>query len=408
MEPPRVDALLNVWEHTLAPLRDCRSVLESMSWDEARARALLDAREPIAAPRRRTERAPSQLLSEYKELARTHRDAPPGVLPRSIVWVTESGVSTPAAIAAWHRHRFWLGAPAERWIKLRSRPDSLSAAGYARLEHDPDAPRDKQAALLAAHDATFVMERLTAHARRSGSRVAVEVRGATGWIDAEGPDAALREAGDLLLGVGDTNLADMKHALANLSAVSARRMLDERAGAMARVPGCGGAEQIDKTLRLAEWLLREIDLHDATADNDACAAVLEAGSAAGIKRLLVARARYEARGRAAFPDVVDRMLLEHGCMPIGAAAWRENTRAAACATWLRALSTSQAYESKLVEPGLAEQLRDRWLSSFDGDAMFLRNGDDHAYWPVLDTTFERGAAVVDATSVGLLYVGDED
>jgi hypothetical protein len=72
----RIDALLDVWERTLAPLRECRSVLESVSWDVQRAREVMDSREPSPPPRPPGDRAPSKLLSTYKELARTHRDAP--------------------------------------------------------------------------------------------------------------------------------------------------------------------------------------------------------------------------------------------------------------------------------------------------------------------------------------------
>jgi hypothetical protein len=62
----------------------------------------------------------------------------------------------------------------------------------------------------------------------------------------------------------------------------------------------------------------------------------------------------------------------------------------------------------MIDPKEASQLVDAFVATFDADALFFRNGSDDAYNPVLGTTFEKGAAVVDGNAVGVLFVGDED
>jgi hypothetical protein len=63
---------------------------------------------------------------------------------------------------------------------------------------------------------------------------------------------------------------------------------------------------------------------------------------------------------------------------------------------------------KLIEPETAARLVDDFVATFEPDALFFRNGKDDSYNPVLGTTFERGAAIVDSRSAGILVVGDED
>lgn len=420
MDATRVELLLSVWEEVFAPLVECRAALDSVGWDVAGAVAALRVASPV--PDASTTdgvadgaRTAAQLVASYKERARALGDVGVGTLPRSLAWAAERRTARPVHVAPWHRHRFHLGAPVERWFAPLSEGvhAPVAAGGFLRLETDdvrPPHAAGSDEALLAHHDACFVLRRLSAFCSRTGTRVAAELRGLSGWVDAHGWDTAVQQACDRLLQVERVTLDEMKARALSLDRATIAAMLDARPGRRSNVTDCGWAPNIENGLFLTARVLREVDLV-ALDSNGPCAcdkvAALQKELEAAPVHAALQVTGYLGVGAGSFADVLDRLLVERDTTPLGG-AWREVSRDEACAAWQSALTTSQAYGVPLLPDGEARRLVAQFLSLFDHDALFLRSGTDSAYWPVLGTTFELGAAVVDSTHVGILYVGDED
>ena len=417
MDALHVSALLDVWEETNAPLAACRDALEASgsSRKALEALELLPPAEVARPPTPADELAgPAKLLATYKSLARELRDVSPGTLPRSLVWVTEQATSNLEVVARWERHRYFLGAPFVRSFANGAGASSgpRRVGGHLRLERDPTqppcAPR-REESMLALWDARWVIAGLTRFARRTAMRVAVELRGVAGWVDGRGPDSNLEGACARFFDVEGVCPVDMRAAFDALDKARVRELLDRYPGRRDGVTDCGGAGHYEVGLLRTERVLGEVDLVEGAAggEQDACDALDSAATSAGIHELLAARAGYRSTGPASFPEVLDRLLLEHGGLPIGS-AWREVRREEAISVWREALETSLAYRTPLVDAEAAARLVDAFVASFDPDALFFRNGSDTAYTPVLGTTLESGAAVVDTQAAGLLFIGDED
>ena len=419
MEPSRVHILLGVWEETGATLAQCRAALEVTAWIPSRAIAALRASEVVApSDDEPSKPSPAKLLSKYKERARELHDISPGTFPRSLVWVTARATKSQSFVAAWDRHRYFLGAPVMRLFEevRGSFGGPRRLGGYLRLERDADsaltyAATRREEAMLAFYDARWVLQRLSDFSRQSGMRVAVELRGSAGWITAGRPDATLAASLDALATVDGVSDAELRADIARLDSASVRELLDRYPERRKGISDCGWASHWEAKLALTERVLSEVDLTSAGEGEDdsepALEALEEASSSRGVHELLVAKMRYTTNSPASFPDVLDRLLVEHDLWPIGA-AWRSVSRAEALTTWRRALTKSLAYDTPLLDDDEAEHLAEGFITSFEEDALFFRNGDDNAYTPVLGTTLEKGAAVVDGTSVGLLFIGDED
>jgi len=349
---------------------------------------------------------------------REFRDVAPGTIPRSLVWVTEHPISAGTIVARWERHRFLLGGPLiMRWFPERRGDIRASRrwGGVVRVARDPNDPSalPRHEALLSHHDARFILERLSRFAAREGMRVAVELLGTSGWVDASGCDPALDTACGRLLEIDGSTLADMKTDAARLDALAVNALFDELLDDLANTKDGSGAAHIQSTLVRTARVLTDVDLKqpDSDAGNgsvaDAQRAIEAAAQSAKIHALLIASAAYEAPRSGSFTDVLDRLAIEHGARAIGD-AWRPVSREEACATWRATLTRSLAYDSPLLPEEHAAALVEGFVEGFDHSALFYRNGDDGAYSPILDNTLEKGAGVIDGDRVGILFAGDED
>ena len=244
-------------------------------------------------------------------------------------------------------------------------------------------------------------------------RVAVELLGTSGWVDASGCDPALDTACDRLLEIDGSTLADMKTDAARLDALAVDALFDELPDRRVNTRDGSGAAHIESTLVRTARVLTDVDLKqpDSDAGSGSLAgaqlAIEAAAQSAKNHALLITSAAYDPPRSRSFTDVLDRLAIEHGARPIRA-AWRLVSREEACATWRAALTRSLAYDSPLLSEERAAALVEEFVEAFDRGALFYRNGDDGAYSPILDNTLEKGAGVIDGERVGILFAGDED
>lgn len=279
--------------------------------------------------------------------------------------------------------------------------------GFLRIETDLEpAIGPTEDALLRAWDTRYVVEQLVLWAGRVGARIAVELHGRSGWVTQDGPDDVIQKACG----------GPWKNSPTEVERRAVRALLDASPHRRANVADCGFGPWIEADLLRTERALVDVDLFDHAITSsgesvdpytDARAAIDSAMGAANVGTLLLEVVDYRASGSATFSDVLDRVLVEYGATAIGP-AWVPASREHAMATWRAGLTSSLAYERPLASAQDASWLVDRFVSCFEPDALFFRNGDDRAYRPVLGTTFEIGAAVVDSRSAGIWFVGGED
>lgn len=403
MNAARVRLVLSVWERADASLPACTQALEANGWDVAAARAALAPRRVAALPQ--GSRSAAQLLSRYKELARGYKDVAAGTFPRSLLWVTEHATGTPQLLFGWERHRYFLGAPMTRWLVDGSPAAPRRSAGVARLARleplersaaQPCGLTTEQEAGLALCDARFIRDRLQSFASSSGMRVAVELFGRAGFLDADGGDGELMKA-----------FAALEARAVELENVDA--LLDAHPDRRRDVVDCGWAAQWETSLARTAHLLVLVDLFSEPASPaQRTLAAIEEAVAEHVYLLALHRFRYVHASIDDVTDLLDRMAVERGAQP-NASAWRELTREAAHATIVEMLTTSLAYRRSVL-PNAADAATHAaaFLSTFQPGARYYTNRHDSHWTPILPTTFEQGIAVVDDTHVGMFYVGDED
>ncbi len=395
MDRAQVQLLLSVWESTVASLVACRDALAANEWNATRALASLEP-QLVSTPALAHGQDPAKkLLGRYKERARGYRDLSEGTLTRSMVWVTEHATRASPLVGCWDRHRYFLGAPVTRWLVEGDVHASRRSAGFVRLARSPaQATRlsAEQEAALTMRDACWIRDRLQAYAAASGTRIAVEISGHAGWLDAAGCDDELAPA----------------FVSAHAPLTDPTALLDAHPDRRRDVPDCGWAPQWELALAIMERVLCNVDLVlDSESASDQTLRELEAAVASHVWKLVLHRFRYEAARVGSFNDILDRMVIEQGSQPI-AEAWREVSRAEAHATLVSVLTTTQAYGRPVFPSADAERHASTFLSAFEAGAMFFRNGNGSSWVPVLNTTFEEGVAIIDGSAVGMFFVGDED
>jgi hypothetical protein len=114
------------------------------------------------------------------------------------------------------------------------------------------------------------------------------------------------------------------------------------------------------------------------------------------------------------PAVLDQFAERVGLSGIGD-QWREVSRETAVSLVAAVLVRDLAYPSvQLMQPAEARNLAERFAGRFAADARFFTNtdyepGSSSCGWdPLTESTFDAGVVGVDATTIGVLVVQDED
>jgi hypothetical protein len=131
------------------------------------------------------------------------------------------------------------------------------------------------------------------------------------------------------------------------------------------------------------------------------------------KNTVVAFASSSAHGPVE-PTVLDRFVERVGLSGIGD-QWREVSREAAVSLVAAVLAQDLAYSSvQHMPPAEARSLAERFAGKFADDARFFTNTDlepgaSSCSWdPMTESTIDAGVVGIDARTIGILVVQDED
>jgi len=118
-------------------------------------------------------------------------------------------------------------------------------------------------------------------------------------------------------------------------------------------------------------------------------------------------------------QILDEFAERNGLNKIGE-SWHQISQdlAISLASWM--ICHDMAYSMKLLDEKMAIELAKEFIGQFSKQLQFFTNlqiegsvcnftsPNDYNFMPLTDSTFDSGIAIIDETSVGLLWFADED